>query len=67
MLHEHPSVLTLAGPDAKGIVHAVSGLLHPAGCNRIDSQQFGDLDGDDARGLSPIRVHSPDPKCAVIR
>ena len=67
MLHEHPSVLTLAGPDAKGIAHAVSGLLHPAGCNRIDSLQFGDLDGDDATGLSPIRVHSPDPKCAVIR
>ena len=67
MLHEHPSVLTLAGPDAKGIAHAVSGLLHQAGCNSIDSQQFGDLDVNDASNLSPMRVHSPDRKCAVLR
>ncbi|MFM2341951.1 MAG: formyltetrahydrofolate deformylase, partial [Pseudomonadota bacterium] len=32
-------VLTLSCPDAKGIVHAVSGLLFQAGCNIIDSQQ----------------------------
>jgi formyltetrahydrofolate deformylase len=50
-------VMTLACPDAKGIVHAVSGLLYQAGCNIIDSQQFGDLDGNDATGLFFMRVH----------
>jgi formyltetrahydrofolate deformylase len=50
-------VLTLACRDTKGIVHAVSGLLYQAGCNIIDSQQFGDLDGDDATGLFFMRVH----------
>jgi formyltetrahydrofolate deformylase len=54
---EHQFVLTLACPDAKGIVHAVSGLLYQAGCNIIDSQQFGDLEGDDATGLFFMRVH----------
>ena len=67
MLDQHPSVLTLAGPDAKGIVHGVSGLLHQAGGNGIDSKQFGDLDVNDASNLSPMRVHSPDRKCAVLR
>ncbi len=50
-------VMTLACPDAKGIVHAVSGLLYQAGCNIVDSQQFGDLAGDDATGLFFMRVH----------
>ena len=36
-------VLTLSCRDTKGIVHAVSGLLYQAGCNIIDSQQFGDV------------------------
>ena len=54
---EHQFVLTLACPDAKGIVHAVSGLLYQAGCNIIDSQQFGDLEGDDATGWFFMRVH----------
>ena len=54
-------VLTLACPDAKGIVHAVSGLLYQAGCNIIDSQQFGDLEGDDATGLFFMRVHFQAP------
>ena len=44
-------VLTLSCPDAKGIVHAVSGLLYQAGCNIIDSQQFGDLLAEDSTGL----------------
>ena len=57
MLIEHQFVLTLACPDAKGVVHAVSGLLYQAGCNIIDSQQFGDLEGDDATGLFFMRVH----------
>ena len=58
---EHQFVLTLACPDAKGIVHAVSGLLYQAGCNIVDSQQFGDLDGDDATGLFFMRVHFQAP------
>jgi formyltetrahydrofolate deformylase len=54
-------VLTLACRDAKGIVHAVSGLLYQAGCNIVDSQQFGDLEGDDATGLFFMRVHFQAP------
>jgi formyltetrahydrofolate deformylase len=54
-------VLTLACRDAKGIVHAVAGLLYQAGCNIIDSQQFGDLEGDDATGLFFMRVHFDAP------
>ena len=55
-------VLTLSCPDAKGIVHAVSGLLYQAGCNIIDSQQFGDVLGDDATGLFFMRVHFEAPE-----
>ncbi len=58
---DHQFVLTLACPDAKGIVHAVSGLLYQAGCNIIDSQQFGDLEGEDATGLFFMRVHFQAP------
>ena len=58
---EHQFVLTLACPDAKGIVHAVSGLLYQAGCNIVDSQQFGDLEGEDATGLFFMRVHFQAP------
>ena len=54
-------VLTLSCPDAKGIVHAVSGLLFQAGCNIIDSQQFGDVLGEDATGLFFMRVHFEAP------
>ncbi len=50
-------ILTLAARDTKGLVYAVSGLLYQAGCNIIDSQQFGDLEGDDATGLFFMRVH----------
>jgi formyltetrahydrofolate deformylase len=35
-------VLTLACPDRKGIVHAVSGFLVAHGGNILESQQFGD-------------------------
>ena len=35
-------VLTLSCPDRVGIVHAVAAYLHLAGCNVLDSQQFGD-------------------------
>jgi formyltetrahydrofolate deformylase len=58
---ESQFVLTLACRDAKGIVHAVSGLLYQAGCNIIDSQQFGDLEGEDATGLFFMRVHFQAP------
>ena len=58
---EHQFVLTLACRDTKGIVHAVSGLLYQAGCNIVDSQQFGDLEGDDATGLFFMRVHFQAP------
>jgi formyltetrahydrofolate deformylase len=58
---EQQFVLTLACRDAKGIVHAVSGLLYQAGCNIIDSQQFGDLESEDATGLFFMRVHFQAP------
>jgi formyltetrahydrofolate deformylase len=58
---DHQFVLTMTCPDAKGIVHAVSGLLYQAGCNIVDSQQFGDLEGDDATGLFFMRVHFQAP------
>ena len=54
-------VLTLACRDTTGIVYAVSGLLFQAGCNIIDSQQFGDVQGDDATGLFFMRVHFEAP------
>lgn len=39
-------VLTIACPDAIGIVHAVSGFLSQRSCNIIDSDQYGDLDSN---------------------
>jgi formyltetrahydrofolate hydrolase len=60
-LREREFVLTLSCRDTMGIVHAVSGLLFQAGCNIIDSQQFGDLEGDDATGLFFMRVHFQAP------
>ncbi|MEY8875816.1 MAG: formyltetrahydrofolate deformylase [Leptothrix sp. (in: b-proteobacteria)] len=55
-------VLTLSCRDAKGIVHAVSGLLYQAGCNILDSQQYGDVLGADATGLFFMRVHFEAPE-----
>jgi len=54
-------VLTLSCRDTTGIVYAVSGLLFQAGCNIIDSQQFGDVDGEDATGYFFMRVHFAAP------
>jgi formyltetrahydrofolate deformylase len=54
-------VLTLSCHDTPGVVHAVSGLLFQAGCNIVDSQQFGDLEGADATGLFFMRVHFTTP------
>jgi formyltetrahydrofolate deformylase len=54
-------ILTLSCRDTKGIVYAVSGLLYEAGCNILDSQQFGDVLGPDATGLFFMRVHFEAP------
>ena len=53
----HEFVLTLSCRDTRGIVHSVSGLLYQAGCNIMDSQQFGDAD----TGLFFMRVHFSAP------
>ena len=45
-------VLTLSCRDTKGIVHAVSAALFHAGCNIVDSQQFGDVSGPASTGAS---------------
>ncbi len=55
-------VLTLSCRDTKGIVYAVSGRLYEAGCNILDSQQFGDVLGPDATGLFFMRVHFEAPE-----
>ena len=49
-------VLTLSCPDRVGIVHAVAAYLHQAGCNVLDSQQFGDR-VDQGSGRFFMRVH----------
>jgi len=61
MPREHEFILTLSCRDTTGIVYAVSGLLYQGGCNIIDSQQFGDLLGEDASGLFFMRVHFEAP------
>ena len=61
MPNPHEFVLTLSCRDTKGIVHAVSGLLYQAGCNIVDSQQFGDLLYADSTGLFFMRVHFEAP------
>jgi formyltetrahydrofolate deformylase len=61
MSREHEFILTLSCRDSTGIVYAVSGLLYQGGCNIIDSQQFGDLQGEDATGLFFMRVHFAAP------
>jgi formyltetrahydrofolate deformylase len=54
-------ILTLSCRDTKGIVHAVSGLLFQAGCNILDSQQYGDVQSEDRTGLFFMRVHFEAP------
>ncbi|MBL8303966.1 MAG: formyltetrahydrofolate deformylase [Ideonella sp.] len=58
----HEFVLTLSCRDAKGIVHAVSGLLYQAGCNIVDSQQYGDVMHADSTGQFFMRVHFEAPE-----
>jgi len=55
-------ILTLSCRDTKGIVYAVSGLLYEAGCNIVDSQQYGDVLSSDATGLFFMRVHFEAPE-----
>ena len=62
MSRDSEFILTLACQDKPGIVYAVSGLLYQAGCNIIDSQQFGDVLGEDATGLFFMRVHFAAPQ-----
>ncbi|MBI5256679.1 MAG: formyltetrahydrofolate deformylase [Burkholderiales bacterium] len=61
MPREQEFVLTLSCRDQTGIVYAVSGLLFQAGCNIIDSQQFGDVEGEAATNLFFMRVHFAAP------
>lgn len=62
MKNQAEFVLTLSCVDTTGIVHAVSGLLYQAGCNIIDSQQFGDVQSEDSTGLFFMRVHFAAPE-----
>jgi formyltetrahydrofolate deformylase len=61
MVPPNEFVLTLSCPDTKGIVYAVSGLLYQAGCNIVDSQQFGDVQSEGGTGLFFMRVHFEAP------
>ena len=61
MRSRHEFILTLACPDAKGIVHAVSGALFDNGCNILESQQYGDVQDEDSTGLFFMRVHFEAP------
>ncbi|MBI3367298.1 MAG: formyltetrahydrofolate deformylase [Burkholderiales bacterium] len=61
MSRDKEFILTLSCPDTTGIVYAVSGLLFQAGCNIIDSQQFGDAEGEAATDLFFMRVHFAAP------
>jgi formyltetrahydrofolate deformylase len=49
-------VLTLSCPDRPGIVRAVAAYLYQAGCNVLDSQQFGDRMAEGS-GRFFMRVH----------
>jgi formyltetrahydrofolate deformylase len=61
-------VLTLSCPDRIGIVHAVAAYLHRAGCNVLDSQQFGDrtVEGS-SRFFMRVHVESLPPAPATYR
>ncbi len=66
-MRDREFILTLSCKDTTGIVYAVSGLLFQAGCNILDSQQFGDIEGEDATGLFFMRVHfSAPPQLADV-
>lgn len=50
---DHSFILTLACPDTRGIVHAISEWLVERQCNILDSAQFGDPN----TGLFTMRIH----------
>ncbi|VFR27418.1 Formyltetrahydrofolate deformylase [plant metagenome] len=54
-------VLRLSCRDGKGLVFAVSSALYDAGCNILDSQQFGDVAAQDGTGLFFMRIHFDAP------
>jgi formyltetrahydrofolate deformylase len=56
-------VLTLACPEQRGIVHAVSGYLFDHGCDIIDNRQFGSRQ----TGRFFMRVHFDTEQAAVDR
>jgi formyltetrahydrofolate deformylase len=68
-------VLTLSCPDRIGIVHAVAAYLHHAGCNVLDSQQFGDRTAEGgskgpkgaARFFMRVHVESLQPASTTYR
>ncbi|MFM2111566.1 MAG: formyltetrahydrofolate deformylase, partial [Pseudomonadota bacterium] len=49
-------ILTLACPDKRGIVHAVSGFLLERGGNILEAAQYNDDAGEDATNLFFMRV-----------
>jgi formyltetrahydrofolate deformylase len=59
----HEYILTLSCPDRVGIVHAVAAYLHQAGCNVLDSQQFGDRTA--GRFFMRVHVESLQPPAAA--
>ena len=61
MSNPHEFILTLSCRDTQGIVFAVSGVLFEAGCNILDSQQYGDVSCADSTGLFFMRVHFEAP------
>ncbi|MEO7336355.1 MAG: formyltetrahydrofolate deformylase [Caldimonas sp.] len=60
-------VLTLSCRDTIGIVHAVSATLFHAGCNIVESQQFGDVSSPGGTGLFFMRVHFEAPAHLIDR
>jgi formyltetrahydrofolate deformylase len=61
-------VLTLSCPDRVGIVHAVAAYLHLAGCNVLDSQQFGDRTAEgSSRFFMRVHVESLQPTPTTYR
>jgi formyltetrahydrofolate deformylase len=61
-------VLTLSCPDRVGIVHAVAAYLHRAGCNVLDSQQFGDRTAEGpGRFFMRVHVEALPPQPATFR
>lgn len=61
MIAPNQFILTLSGPDQRGLVHAVSGLLLERGANIEEAAQFNDT----GTGLFFMRVAFTCPTCNV--